>query len=74
MKPALSQVCSLDAPLDQVVEDYAQGQCNALEVWLTSLESYVEAHSVETATGLFDEHGVDVPVAACARLALAVNL
>ena len=34
MKPAISTVCSLRAPLGSVLEDYAAGQCHAVELWL----------------------------------------
>ncbi len=63
MKPALSQVCSLDSPFAADVEDYAAGHCNAMELWFTKAESYVEANSSDAARRLLDEHGMAVPAA-----------
>ena len=43
MKPALSQVCSLNSPFEKDIEEYAAGQCDTVEVWLTKLETYLES-------------------------------
>ena len=63
MKPALSQVCSLDSSFEKDVEDYAAGGCEAIEIWLTKLETYLESHTIEHAQGLLDRHGMAAPVA-----------
>jgi 2-keto-myo-inositol isomerase len=63
MKPALSQVCTLDAPLEKDVEDYAAGACHAIELWVGKLDAYLERHSESDLRGLLDQHGVTAPVA-----------
>lgn len=63
MKACLSQVCSLSSPFEQDVEDYAAGQCFAIEAWFTKLENYLAGHSAEQLQGLLAEQGVSLPVA-----------
>lgn len=63
MKPALSQVCSLNSPFEQDIEDYAAGQCDAVEVWLTKLETCLETKSLDDVRALLAEHHVTLPVA-----------
>ena len=63
MKPALSQVCSLNSPFDKDIEDYAAGQCEAIEVWFTKLETYLESKSLDDVRALLAEHHVTLPVA-----------
>lgn len=63
MKPALSQVCSLISPFQDDIADYAAGQCAAIEVWLTKLESYLESNSTGDVKRLVARHGVTTPVA-----------
>jgi 2-keto-myo-inositol isomerase len=64
MVPALSQVCSLNSPFADDVVDYAAGQCRAVEVWLTKLETYLETHTLADLARLLDEQQVSLPVAA----------
>jgi 2-keto-myo-inositol isomerase len=63
MKPAISQVCSLDAPFEQDIADYAAAACRSIEIWLGKLETYLERHTLDDARALFAEHGVAAPVA-----------
>jgi 2-keto-myo-inositol isomerase len=63
MKPALSQVCSLNSPFDKDVEDYSAGACRAVEIWLGKLETYLKDHSVDDARRLLDEQQMAAPVA-----------
>lgn len=63
MLPAISQVCTLHAPMEVDVAEYAAAACPALEVWLTKLETYLESHSLDDARRLLDEHGMQAPVA-----------
>ena len=63
MIPALSQVCTLNAPFATDVADYAAGACRALEIWLGKLESYLERHTPDDVRRLLDEHQVSAPVA-----------
>jgi 4-hydroxyphenylpyruvate dioxygenase len=63
MKPALSQVCSLDAPLEQDVADYAAGKCEFIELWVGKLDRYLETHTADDLRRLLGQHGVTAPVA-----------
>lgn len=63
MQPALAQVCSLNAPFEKDVEDYAAGQCRAIEVWFGKLESYLERHTLDDVRQLIERHNVTLPVA-----------
>ncbi|HET6881648.1 MAG TPA: sugar phosphate isomerase/epimerase [Pirellulales bacterium] len=63
MKPALSQVCSLNSPFDKDVEDYAAGACKAIEIWLGKLETYLERHTVDDVRRLLAEQDMLAPVA-----------
>jgi 4-hydroxyphenylpyruvate dioxygenase len=44
--PAISTVCSLDAPLEAVLEDYAAGRCEAIDLWLGHAEAFVQRSGV----------------------------
>ena len=63
MKLAISQVCSLHARLPQCIEDYAAGTCQAIEVWLTAVEYYLEQSSPEELRGLLEAQGMSIPAA-----------
>jgi sugar phosphate isomerase/epimerase len=63
MIPAISQVCTLDAPFEKDVEDYAAGACRAMELWLGKLETYLETHSMDDARRLLDQNEMTAPVA-----------
>lgn len=63
MKPALSQVCSLDSPFEKDVEDYAAGACHAIEIWLGKLERFLETHTTDDVRRLLTEHDMAAPVA-----------
>lgn len=63
MKPALAQVGSLPAPFPQDVADYAAGQCQAVEIWLTKIEEYVAGRSVADARREFADRGLAVAAA-----------
>jgi 4-hydroxyphenylpyruvate dioxygenase len=63
MVPALAQVCTLAAPFEADIADYAAGQCRAVELWFGKLESYLETHSVEDVKRLLGEHEMAAPVA-----------
>ena len=64
MKPAISQVCTLEASLEADFEDYAAGACEAIELWLGKVEGYLEDHSVDDVRRLLDENELVAPVAA----------
>ncbi len=63
MKPALSQICSLNSPFEVDVEEYSAGHCEAIEGWLTKIEQYLHNHSVADLLALLERHGVEMPVA-----------
>ncbi len=62
MKPALSQICSLDAPFQRDIADYAAGGCQAIELWVGKLDTYLENHDRADVRRLLAEHGVSAPV------------
>lgn len=63
VKPALSQVCSLDSPFEKDIEDYAAGACQTIEIWLGKLERFLQSHTTDDVRRLLDDHGVAAPVA-----------
>ncbi|HEX3724808.1 MAG TPA: sugar phosphate isomerase/epimerase [Pirellulales bacterium] len=63
MKPALSQVCSLDWPFEKDVEGYAAGACPAIELWVGKLDAYLERHTTADVRQLLAEHRLVAPVA-----------
>ena len=63
MKPAISQVCSLQSPFDKDVEDFAAAHCETVELWLTKLEQFLQQHSTDDAKRLLSDHGINAPVA-----------
>ena len=62
-RAALSTVCSLDSGLETILEDYAAGHCDAVDLWLGHAETYLENHSPADLKGLLARHGI-TPVAA----------
>src|SRR5436190_15989367 len=63
MTPALSQVCTLHSSFERDVEDYAAGKCQAIEIWLTKLETYLESHSIDDARRLLNRHEMAIAAA-----------
>ena len=63
MKPAVSQVCTLNASFAEDIEEYAAGHCLTIEVWLTKLEEHLKSNSLDDVKRLLDTHGVELPVA-----------
>jgi len=63
MTPALAQVCTLGAPFEQDIADYAAGRCAAIELWLGKLETYLRDHSVADVSRLLEQHELAAPVA-----------
>jgi sugar phosphate isomerase/epimerase len=63
MLPCLAQVCTLNAPFEQDIADYAAGQCRAVELWFGKLETYLQSHSIDDVRRLLDEHEIVAPVA-----------
>ncbi|MCX7402725.1 MAG: sugar phosphate isomerase/epimerase [Planctomycetia bacterium] len=46
MRPTLSTICSLDAPLEKILEEYSAGHCEAIDLWLGHAEAFLEKKSV----------------------------
>jgi 4-hydroxyphenylpyruvate dioxygenase len=63
MIPTLSQVCSLNAPFGDDLEDYAAGQCHSVELWLTKLGEYLKSHTPADVRRLLDDLQMQAPVA-----------
>ncbi len=63
MLPTLAQVCTLNAPFEQDIADYAAGQCKSIELWLGKLETYLESHTIDDVKRLLGEHEMTAPVA-----------
>lgn len=63
MKPAVATVCSLDASLPTILEDYAAGHCDAVDLWLGHAEAVLETQSVDSLCDLFASSGI-TPIAA----------
>jgi len=63
MKPAISLACSLSAPLEQDLEDYAAAKCEAVELYFGKVDQYLDSHSTSELRGLLEQHGLVAPVA-----------
>src|SRR5438045_235730 len=63
MIPALSQICTLHAPFEKDVDDYAAGHCHAIEIWLTKLETYLQSHRIDDVRRLLAAQEMSAPVA-----------
>ncbi len=69
MIPAISQVCSLDAPFEKDVADYAAGKCTAIELWVGKLDAYLERVSARPANARATEKDGTPPAEAVAAQA-----
>ena len=58
MTPCLSQSVTLSTPFAADIAAAADGGCNAVEVWLTKLETHLETHSLEETNRLVQNRGV----------------
>jgi len=58
MKPAIATVCSLDAPLETVLEEYAAGHCEAVDLWLGHAESFLAGRDPAALAELLGRHGI----------------
>ena len=63
MLPTISQICSLNSPLEKDIQDYAAGHCESIEIWLTKLEDYLQHNSTDVFLGLLETHNVKAHVA-----------
>lgn len=63
MLPAISQICTLHAPLDKDVEDYAAGHVGAIELWLGKVEGWLGGRKPQELKDLLARHELAAPVA-----------
>ena len=63
MKPAIATVCSLEASLGTVLDDYMAGHVDAVDVWLGHAETFLETHTPAELRELLAMAGI-TPVAA----------
>ncbi|MBM4010233.1 MAG: sugar phosphate isomerase/epimerase [Planctomycetes bacterium] len=58
MRPAIATVCSLEAPLEAVLEDYAAGQVNAVDLWLGHVDAMVKAQGITAVRDRLEAQGI----------------
>jgi len=58
MRAALSTVCSLDSSLQTILEDYAAGHCDAVDLWLGHAETFLETHPPEALLDCLTRQGI----------------
>lgn len=63
MKPALATVCSLDASLATILEDYAAGQCDSVDLWLGHAEGLLADRGPAALSDLLSRHGITAAAA-----------
>jgi sugar phosphate isomerase/epimerase len=64
MKPCISQATTLPTAFADDVSGYADGGCQAIEVWLTKLETHLETNSAHDTRQLLADRGVTLAAAA----------
>jgi 2-keto-myo-inositol isomerase len=62
--PCISELTTMSAPFDEDVRAFANAACSTMEVWLTKLEQFVAAHSIQAARDLAEEYAINLRVAA----------
>ncbi len=63
MLPAISQVCTLHAPFEKDIEDFAAAHCGAVEIWWGKLDRYLDSHNADEVRDLLAAHEIAAPVA-----------
>jgi len=63
MRPAIATVCSLEAPLGTVLDDYAAGHVDAVDLWLGHVDAFVKEAGVAALRDRLGSAGI-APVAA----------
>ncbi|MCI0379955.1 MAG: sugar phosphate isomerase/epimerase [Gemmataceae bacterium] len=64
MRPCLSQTTTLPFPFADDVAAFADAGCQAMEVWLTKLETHLETHSPADTKRVLAERGMTLAAAA----------
>jgi sugar phosphate isomerase/epimerase len=72
MKPCISQATTMNSPFDADAAVFSRNGWNALEIWLTKLEAYLEDHSLSETCGMLESHGIR-PVAAASQGGLLLS-
>ena len=72
MKPCISQLTTLTNPFEADPAAYRSGGWAAVELWLTKLESFVQAHSLAEARAVLADGGIR-PVGAAGQGGLLVS-
>jgi 2-keto-myo-inositol isomerase len=63
MRPALGTVCSLQTPLETVLEDYAAGHVDAVDLWLGQADAFLKDRPIAALQDALASHGI-TPLAA----------
>jgi 2-keto-myo-inositol isomerase len=63
MKPAIATVSSLESPLETILDDYAAGHVEAVDLWLGQVDAFLAERSVESLGETLGSRGI-APVAA----------
>jgi sugar phosphate isomerase/epimerase len=63
MRPCISQATTLTSSFADDVHAYAGAGCQAMEVWLTKLETHLETNSPAQTRELLAEHEITLPAA-----------
>jgi 2-keto-myo-inositol isomerase len=58
MRAAISTVCSLDSGLETILEEYAAGHCDAVDLWLGHAETFLETQPPTALSDLLASHGI----------------
>jgi 2-keto-myo-inositol isomerase len=64
MKPCISEATTLSTSFADDVKGYADGGCQAMEVWLTKLETHLEKHSADDTRKLLEDRQMTLAAAA----------
>ena len=64
MQACISQATTLSNPFAEDVAAFADAGFQAMEIWLTKLETHLESHSPEQTRGLLESRGMTIAAAA----------
>ncbi len=64
MRPCISEATTLPSTFAEDVNGYADGGCQAMEVWLTKLETHLEKHSAADTRKLLEDRQMILAAAA----------
>src|SRR5437660_3575514 len=63
MRPCISEATTLPCSFGEDVRAYADGGCQAMEVWLTKLETHLEKHSAADTRKLLEDRRMTLAAA-----------